>query len=701
MTTDWSEFHQAFYEESLESLGDMERSLLHLSSDFNNPEDINTLFRVAHSLKGGSGMFGFTAMESFTHVMETVLDSVRSGGTLVTQEVVEILLESVDCLRETVTAMQQGRTHDVERTENLKAHLESFRSHAEQCMQTENGSRRGDAGPLATSVAPTGANGWRIHVRPHSHLFRTGSDPCRLFQELATLGELEATADYSKLPGFLDLDPENCYLGWELVLLGDMAREEISAILEWIEGECEVAVDAIIPKTDDSWPRVVVGGPTRPQAEPVRCTDNVGGSFERSRRLGNGRRRTSAAVSDGSSIRVSIDKVDVLINMVGELVITQSMLSECGKSLTRDHLDKLRTGLVQLARNTRELQEGVLRIRMLPIRYAFNCYPRLVHDLSRKLGKRVEIKVSGEQTELDKTVMEKIGDPLVHLIRNAVDHGIEAPEVRIASGKRATGVLHLNAYHQGGNIIIEVSDDGAGLDAERIRARAQQCGLIGENEKLPKERIHELIFQPGFSTAERLTDVSGRGVGMDVVRRNINDLGGVIEILSEEGLGSTFTIRLPLTLAILDGQLVRVGRHIYIIPLVSIVESLQIDYGRVSQVAGQAEIYKLRDRFIPIIRLYRLFNVVPDTNELEKGLLVVVERDGQRAGFFVDELLAQQQVVIKSLETNYKRTDGVSGATILGDGRVALILDIHGLITLAQNQPLQASAVESTHSTAA
>lgn len=701
MTIDWSEFHQAFYEESLEGLSIMERGLLHLSSGPADSEDISTLFRVAHSLKGGSGMFGFSAMARFTHVLETVLDSLRSGGIRVTQEVIQILLESVDCLRGTVTAMQQGKGEDVGRSEALKKQLESFCSHAQRGVEAEIGAGRDDLDPLVAKVVSTAANGWRIRVCPHSHLLRTGNDPGQLFRELAILGELEVRADCSKLPRFQDLDPETCYVNWELVLLSDTSREEIIEILEWVQEDCDVAVDGITPLMNGTWPRNVVAESMRLQAEPVPCTYDASGLSGGEYRSDNERWRSPAAASDGSSIRVSIEKIDALINMVGELVITQSILSECGKNLARDHLGKLQSGLMQLARNTRELQEGVLRIRMLPIRYAFNCYPRLVHDLSRKLGKKVEIKVAGEQTELDKTVMEKIGDPLVHLIRNAVDHGIEAPEVRIASGKPAIGVLHLRACHQGGNIVIEVSDDGAGLDTERIRAKAQECGLIGANEKLPKERIHELIFQAGFSTAERITDVSGRGVGMDVVRRNINDLGGVIEIRSEERLGSTFTIRLPLTLAILDGQLVRVGQQIYIVPLVSIVESLQIDYGRVSQIAGQAEIYKLRDRFLPIIRLYSLFNVVPDSTELDQGLLVVMEGDGKRAGFYVDELLAQQQVVIKSLETNYKRTEGVSGATILGDGRVALILDVHGLITLARNQTLQSSAVESTHSAAA
>ncbi|MDH5409514.1 MAG: chemotaxis protein CheW, partial [Gammaproteobacteria bacterium] len=387
---------------------------------------------------------------------------------------------------------------------------------------------------------------------------------------------------------------------------------------------------------------------------------------------------------EASSIRVSIDKVDELINTVGELVITQSMLGQFGEveDLNNSHLEKMRDGLAQLERNTRELQEAVMRIRMLPISFAFQRFPRLVHDLSAQLGKKVELKMSGEHTELDKTVMEKIGDPLVHLVRNSMDHGIEKPENRVDANKHETGVVHLNAYHQGGNIVIEIIDDGAGLNTEKILAKAKSLGLVTDSENMTEEQIHDLIFNPGFSTADEVSDVSGRGVGMDVVRRNIRSLGGTVDVKSVQGEGSTFTIRLPLTLAILDGQLVRVGSETYIIPLVSIVESVQLDEGKINIVSGRGEVYKLRDEFIPIVRLYHIFSIPFDMNDDERGLLVVVEADGEKIALFVDELLGQQQVVIKSLETNFKKVEGLSGATILGDGTVALILDVKGLFDL-------------------
>jgi two-component system chemotaxis sensor kinase CheA len=401
------------------------------------------------------------------------------------------------------------------------------------------------------------------------------------------------------------------------------------------------------------------------------------------RRTG-GERRQPAAAADTNSIRVNITKIDALINTVGELVITQAMLSQLRDGFDMHHLDKLRDGLDQLERNTRELQESVMSIRMLPISFAFNRFPRLVHDLGQQLGKKVQLTISGEQTELDKTVMEKIGDPLLHLVRNALDHGIEPPARRSEAGKPETGCLHLHAYHQGGAIVIEVSDDGAGLNRDKILCKAREQGLVGEDETPPDDQVYTLIFQAGFSTAETISEISGRGVGMDVVWRNIKDLGGTIDVVSAGGSGTTFTIRLPLTLAILDGQLVQVGEETYIVPLVTIVESVQIDTTLIHTVAGQSTLYKLRDDYIPIVRLGDLFSVQKDGDTGTEHLLMVVESTGQKIGLIVDALLGQQQVVIKSLETNFRRIEGVSGATILGDGTVALILDIAGLLRLAQ-----------------
>ena len=362
------------------------------------------------------------------------------------------------------------------------------------------------------------------------------------------------------------------------------------------------------------------------------------------------------------------------------------MLGQLGKDFAVERLEKLKDGLSQLERNTRELQENVMSIRMLPISFAFNRFPRLVHDLNQQLGKKIELKMTGEHTELDKTVLEKIVDPLVHLVRNSVDHGIETPAVRLKQGKPETGTVELKAYHKGGSIIIEIRDDGAGLDTDRIHAKAVERGLIGSDEVLSEEQVYDLIFRPGFSTTEVVSDVSGRGVGMDVVKRNVSALGGRIEIISALGEGTTITIRLPLTLAILDGQLVQVGEEIFITPLVNIIESLQVDKKLINRIGGQAELYQLRDEYIPIIRFHEVFAIETENTLLEDGLLVVVEGNGQKAALLVDVLLGQQQVVIKSLEANFKRVEGLSGATILGDGTVALIVDVSSLISISQSR---------------
>lgn len=682
MPVDLSQFHQTFFEESFEGLGVMESGLLALIPGNADAESINTLFRVAHSIKGGSSMFGFTTITEFTHVMETLLDKVRSDECPVTQGSVDLLLQSVDFLRNMLAAVRDNTGHDAERGGRLREQLEEI---------LENGNRvTASPVPRKTEAAGAGdaARGWHIKFRPHRHLLTTGNDPLPMLRELSLLGDLDVSIDVSRLPRLQDLDPEACFLGWDLMLHGAIPRTQVAEVFEWVESDCDLEITPIDRNT--------LQANTRPTVVPIQSADPAlhasrfsapatgptPGAVEGYTVV---ERRKNPSAGDASSIRVNIEKIDALINIVGELVITRSMLSQIGEDFAASKIEKLRDGLIQLARNTRELQESVLRIRMLPISFSFNRFPRFVRDMSQQLCKKIDLTLSGEQTEIDKTVLEKLSDPLVHLVRNSLDHGIEVPAVRKAHGKDETGRVHLHAYHQGGNIVIEVADDGAGLNKEKILKRAREQGIVGEREALAEDRIHELIFQPGFSTADTITDISGRGVGMDVVRRNIKDLGGSIEIKSDEGLGSTFAIRLPLTLAILDGQLVRIGRHIYIIPLVSIVESLQVAPKCVSRIAGKGEIYKLRAEYLPIIRLYQVFTVVPDSERIESGILVVVEDDGQRAGIYIDELLAQQQVVIKSLETNYTRVPGISGATILGDGTVALILDVPGVVELSRN----------------
>ena len=772
MSIDVSQFYQTFFEESLEGLDSMEAALLGLDTGAVDLDAIHAIFRAAHSIKGGSATFGFTQMAEFTHVMETLLDEMREGRREVTQEAVNLLLNSVDLLREMIEAAQAGTTVDEAQVGEVQRRLEAM-LHGEDggaeaappqgedapAAQTPAGAAPAPEAPAAGADEPVSedaggasapvATGWRIVFRPYEHLLRTGNDPVRMFRELGFLGQTEVALDDSRLPPFEDMDPEVPYLAWTLEVHTDAPRGRVEAVFEWVEGDCELDIRPLDGADEAASVADVSEGEEAPEAAAAEPATETPASGEASAQVAappvpeaappdesaaesspespsateagdSGRPAPPAPVAPGAgekaagelpaaktspptvkpkpavrpkgdagSIRVSIDKVDALINMVGELVITQSMLGQIGDDFDAFDLaafEKLKDGLAQLERNTRELQESVMRIRMLPISFAFSRFPRMVRDLSQKLDKKIELRLSGEGTELDKTVMEKIGDPLVHLVRNSIDHGIEPPEERLAAGKPETGVVHLNAYHQGGNIVIEIEDDGRGLDRDKLLAKAVERGLVQPDEaaQLPDERVFDLIFEPGFSTAEQVSDVSGRGVGMDVVKRNIRELGGTIDIASRPGEGTTLTIRLPLTLAILDGQLVQVGGETYILPLVSIVESLQVDPNHLNQVAGQAEVYQVRDEFVPVVRLHRLFGLTPRSECLEDGLLVIVEGDGQRAGLFVDDLLGQQQVVIKSLESNYKPVQGISGATILGDGTVALILDVAGLIRLAK-----------------
>lgn len=670
MTSDLSEFHDVFFEESFELLENMESALLELNAGSADVDLIHTIFRAAHSIKGGAATFGFTEVSEFTHTMETLLDEMRDGARPVAADVVGLLLESGDAVREMLESIRDGSALDTGRVGDLlnKLNVELGKSPAAGAEATA----------AESSLQAGGDGAWNITFRPNPGFFRAGHDPLRILRELQTLGGLSVEADISGLPGFSDIDPRACYMSWNLSLQGEATREQIEDVFAWVDGDCNYEIrqpDTADARTPD-WHQEAEQA--RDVPEPAQRSESDGKTADKPKPAAP---RHASAGTGSSSIRVDIGKIDALINMVGELVITQSMLSMLGDDFDMSRVERLRTGLDQLERHTRELQESVMRVRMVPISVTFNRFPRLVHDLSRQLDKKIELELLGESTEVDKTVIEKIGDPLVHLVRNSLDHGIESPADRVAAGKPETGTVTLSACHRGGNIVIEISDDGKGLDAARLREKAMDKGLVSGEDQLTDRQIFDLIFQPGFSTAEQVTDVSGRGVGMDVVRRNIMSLGGAIEIDSEQGAGTTITIRLPLTLAILDGQIAQVGAETYIVPLASIVETIQLRPDMINLVAGRGETFRLRDSYLPIIRLFEVFGIetVPG-KDLSDGLLVVVESEGRLFGVLVDELQGQQQVVIKSLEANFRRVTGISGATILGDGSVALILDMPGVI---------------------
>ena len=794
MSIDLSQFHQVFFEESFEGLDAMETSLMEIDPTDIDSETINTIFRAAHSIKGGSATFGFSNVAEFTHILETLLDEVRSGVRGLSRDDVDLYLQSVDCLRDLLTGLQDAEEADLTLTKQLTASFQAildgdqatpevsadsvsvattepaeataaieaaeqastanvwtirfvpeqdilrtgneplrmFRElselgnikvesictevptfaqmDVEACYLGWNITLTGDINEadihevfewvvdeseLDIANAGSISANWNIHFKPEEDVLRTGNEPLRIIRELADYGELTSVADVSAVPSWSSMNPESCYLGWDLVLSDTATKEQIDEAFEWVVDESDLIITQGAAVISESVTEVqagieIVAEPELVQPSSVAAIEPVvetaaPATPEPIETAVETKKPAKKANSESASIRVGIDKIDSLINMVGELVITQSMLGQLGSEFKMDSLPKLIEGLGQLEQNTRELQESVMRIRMLPISFAFSRFPRMVRDLGKRLEKNIELVLEGETTELDKTVMEKIGDPLVHLVRNSVDHGIEMPADRLAAGKSDTGLITLNAYHQGGNIVIDIIDDGKGLDKKRLLEKAIENGLVDQRDAaaMTDDQIHDLIFQPGFSTAKEVSDVSGRGVGMDVVRRNIQELNGTVEIASKEGFGSKITIRLPLTLAILDGQLVRVGSDVYIFPLVSIVESILAKKDMMSHVAGGCDVFRLRNEYVPVIRLYDIFNIKADSQNIEESLLVVVECDGEKVGILVDELEAQQQVVIKSLEQNYQRVEGVSGATILGDGTVALILDIPGLVKLA------------------
>lgn len=688
MSIDMSQFHQVFFEECFEGLEAMESGLLSLDLGDIDSEVINTIFRAAHSIKGGSGTFGFTVVAGYTHIMETLLDEMRDGRRQVTKPAVDVLLGSVDCLREMLTSIQNEEDVNMESAAIHQAALEI------ELNGTAGGSEHAaapvHAAPIMVAVESEPEEeevldeeqGWKIAFCPYLNLLKTGNDPVRLFRELAELGELTANVNIQDIPPFTELDPEECNISWELKLVSDATEATIREIFSWVEEDCALEL-APLAKPKKIKKQKAVPAPAVEVAAPVVVAESEAPPVVAAKKTPT-EDASKSAPKASSSIRVDTDKIDTLINMVGEVVITQSMLGLIGENFTMDKVGQLKRGLAQLERHTRDLQQSVMNIRMLPISFVFSRFPRLVHDISTQLGKKITLKLVGENTEVDKAVVELINDPLVHLIRNSLDHGIEMPADRVAAGKPEMGTIELKAYHRGGHIVIEIVDDGRGMDKAKLLAKAIEKGLVEESTIMSDKQILELIFMPGFSTAEKLTDISGRGVGMDVVRRNIQSLGGNIDIISELGKGSTIAIHLPLTLAILDGQSVAVGDETYIVPLVSIIESINITEKMLNKVAGKGETFKLRNEYLPIIRMREIFNVKSgEATKSNEGVIVVVEGQGALCGFLVDELLGQQQVVIKSLEANYRRVEGVSGATILGDGSVALILDVPGLVRLS------------------
>lgn len=649
---DITQFYQTFFEEAEELLVEMEQLLLGLDIEAPDAEHLNAIFRAAHSIKGGAATFGFAALTETTHIFENLLDRTRRQELALTRTIIDTFLETKDVLQDQLNAYRNGTEPDPETLARICAVLQQLAQEAAGHDAAPAPVAAPVPAPVAAAAAAPAGGGLKIRLIKVS-----ASDQALLREELANLGEITGQQETNG----------------ELVvwLNTQCSADDIIAVCCFvIDGDqivIEAAADA--PAAAPAPAEVAAPAPAPVAAAPAPAPA--------AREKAKAAPAPAPAHGEGS-IRVPTEKVDQIINLVGELVITQSMLAQTASSLDPVLFDRLFSGMGQLERNARDLQEAVMSIRMMPMDYVFSRFPRLVRDLASKLGKQIDLVTFGKATELDKSLIERIIDPLTHLVRNSLDHGIETPDKRVAAGKDATGQLILSAQHHGGNIVIEVSDDGGGLNRDRILAKAIQNGLP-VSETITDEEVWQLIFAPGFSTAEVITDVSGRGVGMDVVKRNIQEMGGHVEISSRPGLGTTIRIVLPLTLAILDGMSVKVGEETFILPLNCVMESLQPKAEDVHTAANSDRVMHVRGEYLPLLEMHRVFNVANALQEPTQGIAVILQAEGKRFALLVDQLIGQHQVVLKNLETNYRKVPCISAATILGDGSVALIVDVGAL----------------------
>nr|WP_237729960.1 chemotaxis protein CheA [Lelliottia aquatilis] len=669
---DISDFYQTFFDEADELLADMEQHLLNLVLEAPDSEQLNAIFRAAHSIKGGAGTFGFTVLQETTHLMENLLDEARRGEMQLNTDIINLFLETKDIMQEQLDAYKSSQEPDAASFEYICNALRQLALEAkgEAAAPAVSAAKLSVVDALASEDATPPAAEEKLRVV----LSRLKESEVNLLEE--ELGNLATLSNIVKGPDSL-----------AATIDGGIGQDDIVAVLcfvieaDQITFETEAAaveapaeVAEVLAAPEASAPAVVASAPA------LKAVPTETGAPNRAER-----EKPAARSSESTSIRVAVEKVDQLINLVGELVITQSMLAQRSNELDPVTHGDLITSMGQLQRNARDLQESVMSIRMMPMEYVFSRFPRLVRDLASKLNKQIELTQLGSSTELDKSLIERIIDPLTHLVRNSLDHGIESPENRIAAGKSPVGNLILSAEHQGGNICIEVTDDGAGLNRERILAKALSQGM-SVNENMTDEEVGMLIFAPGFSTAEQVTDVSGRGVGMDVVKRNIQEMGGHVEIKSKQGSGTTIRILLPLTLAILDGMSVKVAGEVFILPLNAVMESLQPRDEDLHPLAGGERVLEVRGEYLPLVELWKVFEVEGAKTEATQGIVVILQSAGRRYALLVDQLIGQHQVVVKNLESNYRKVPGISAATILGDGSVALIVDVSALQGLNREQ---------------
>ncbi|WP_154146736.1 chemotaxis protein CheA [Ewingella americana] len=673
---DISDFYQTFFDEADELLADMEQHLLLLDPQTPDIEQLNAIFRAAHSIKGGAATFGFSVLQETTHLLENLLDGARRAEMSLSTDIINLFLETKDIMQEQLDAYKSSQDPDAESFEYICAALRQL---ALEAQQQQQGAPAVDLHVVAeTPAASTPAlaassGGLRILLSG----LKEAEVPLML-EELGNLGEVHDAVQTAN--------------SVEATLNTTLSEDDISAVLCFVIEPEQISfspsaandVEAAVAE-----PESVIAQPVTPVEEHAPRAAPALAAVPDSAAPAKARAPKAA---ESTSIRVAVEKVDQLINLVGELVITQSMLAQRSDLLDPVAHSDLLNSMGQLERNARDLQESVMSIRMMPMEYVFSRFPRLVRDLASKLNKQIELTLLGSSTELDKSLIERIIDPLTHLVRNSLDHGVESPDVRIANGKHPTGNLTLSAEHQGGNICIEVVDDGAGLNRQKILAKAASQGL-NVNDNMSDEEVGMLIFAPGFSTAEKVTDVSGRGVGMDVVKRNIQEMGGHVEIHSQQGKGTTIRILLPLTLAILDGMSVKVGEEVFILPLNAVMESLQPLAEDLHPLAGGERVLQVRGEYLPLVELYNVFDVTGAKTEATQAIVVILQSAGRRYALLVDQLIGQHQVVVKNLESNYRKVPGISAATILGDGSVALIVDVSALQALNRDKRAVDSAV--------
>ncbi|QFU00097.1 Chemotaxis protein CheA [Halomonas sp. THAF5a] len=687
---DITDFYETFFEEAEELLADMERHLLEIDLEAPDAEQLNAIFRAAHSIKGGAGTFGFDVLQKTTHLFENLLDHTRRGELTLRRDIVDTFLETKDMLHDQLDAYRNEEVPDQEAFARICQTLQQLAlEEIGQELEAASGT------PAAPSKAPSEPEqaAPEPECNPAAGKASTASGEQTLTVALLNVGEKDRgllVEELAQLGTVQALHGDETR--YEVTLLTTTGGDDIEAVMCFIVEPDQLEVRVAAPEaqaTPEHTGASVPGGSAARETHPPETPAEANaaqapapkeGAKASDARPEGGKPKAKKAKAGGesSSIRVSVDKVDQIINLVGELIITQSMLDQTVSELDGVAHGGLLNGMSLLQRNARDLQEAVMSVRMVPMDYVFSRYPRLVRDLAGKLDKDVELVTEGESTELDKSLTERIIDPLTHLVRNSLDHGIEAPETREAAGKPSTGRLTLSAQHQGGNILIEVIDDGAGLDRDKLLAKARDSGLA-VSDTMSDDEVWQLIFAPGFSTAKEVSDVSGRGVGMDVVKRNIQGMGGHVEIVSRKGQGTTTRIVLPLTLAILDGMSIKVGNEVFILPLSTVLESLQPSREDLYAMAGDDVVLKVRDEYLPVVAVHAALDVADAKTELDETIAVIVQGEGRRYALLVDDLIGQQQVVVKNLETNYRKVPGVSAATILGDGSVALILDIADL----------------------